>query len=347
MNSTVLLRATTSSHWRVMLHDTSRVKGTQSASSWKNVPCWQSRWANVFTPMRLVRSHAFPLVSSPVRCRSNRPAARCPTVLHPSTWVLSPAARRISSYSVRDDLGVGTRAVMKLPARVGGRRRHLAAPSAQKIVGAVVVLDQFKSPLRDLAYLMENFLRCFRNGGIEGSIAGAFRRSPKRRGLNSRVGSVLSLASSGRIQMPGRAPFCFTFEANPAMLGNVVEPSFHPSSTTVNGFGPREGATPHGDVGHFEQHLLAVMAISVVPDHSLPTLTLGAGRGAGHMCRQSPRTRRALLPRLAPPRDNSATMQTALSNSTPSPPLQRFIHRETPSGSICQKHSAPAPVFTP
>ena len=50
----------------------------------------------VFTPIRRVRSHTRPEVSSPVRWACTRPAARCPTTLQPST-IPAPAASRIAA----------------------------------------------------------------------------------------------------------------------------------------------------------------------------------------------------------------------------------------------------------
>ncbi len=70
------------------------VQGTQSASRVKNLWCWASRKASVFTPIRRVRSQLRPDVSSPHRCTRTSPAERCPTVLQPITTA-SPAASAI------------------------------------------------------------------------------------------------------------------------------------------------------------------------------------------------------------------------------------------------------------
>ena len=76
MNSAVPLRATRSSHCRVRLQGMSLVTGTQSASAAKKVLCCAMRNASVLTPILRVRLHSRPLVSSPMRCASTRPAAR-------------------------------------------------------------------------------------------------------------------------------------------------------------------------------------------------------------------------------------------------------------------------------
>ena len=86
-NNGVPLFPSNSAHCMFSFMEIVSVTPTQSASASKNVLCWHSRNARVFTPILQERSHSRPLVSSPIRARCISPAPRCPMVLHPKISV--------------------------------------------------------------------------------------------------------------------------------------------------------------------------------------------------------------------------------------------------------------------
>ena len=349
-NNAVPLRATRSSQRAARSQGSCGVMGAQSASRSKKARCCGPRNASVLTPIRRVRLKSRPLVSSPVRCSSNRPADRCPKVLQP---MIARAPGRFANRAVegQHNFGGGAGAVGEMPAGFGEVGAHREAPAAQQIETGVVVLDQLETPGGHAADILADGFERLGKARIERRVAGAGARPEAggRRNFGGGVQRAQPDAGTDALPFHGRGEPRHIGEAGVAALPGA------------GGVGQRPAVIDHhegpvwpgwSEFRHQAGIALdgrgrAVAAVGVIPVVAAVNGRGGEARLSAELAAEAPRGLESALVRSAAADSHDGGFQRAGPRRTAEPPLRRSSQREMPAGSACQKAKHEAPVATP